>query len=153
MSAEKFVISQRLKWVTDAFVEKFMNLKRRKARGVDWKTEYTALLGSQLVQEFGDRLDQVVPQCSVFLCALLFEDHIVLGKQQAAVLLTALESGDLSPILDKLAVLLQFARDNPTSANKSWPTLLKSQAFFENVASYLRGRAGAQGSGATLIAP
>jgi hypothetical protein len=153
MSAEKFVTAQRLKWVTDAFVEKFMNLKRRKARGVDWKTEYTALLGAELVKEFGDRLDQVVPQCSVFLCALLFEDHIVLRKEEPAVLLTALESPDLSSIIDKLTVLLQFARDNPTSANKSWPTLLKSQPFFENVASYLRGRAGAQGSGATSVVP
>jgi hypothetical protein len=49
-----------------------------------------------------------------------------------------------------LNVILQFARDNPTSANKSWPTLLKSQAFFENVASYLRGRADAESVGATL---
>ncbi len=41
MSAEKFVVAQRRKWVTDEFVERFMNLKRRKARGVDWVSEYT----------------------------------------------------------------------------------------------------------------
>jgi AIPR protein len=146
MSAEKFVVAQRLKWVTDGFVERFMNLKRRKARGVDWVSEYTELLGPKLVHEFGDRLDQVVPQCSVFLCALLFEDHIVLRNEQSSTLLTALEAGDLSAIYDKLAVILQFARDNPTSANKSWPTLLKSQPFFENVASYLHGRVGPRNS-------
>jgi hypothetical protein len=61
-------------------------------------------------------------------------------------LFASLEAGDFSAIRDKLAVILQFARDNPTSANKSWPTLLKSQPFFENVASYLRGRAGARNS-------
>ena len=142
MTAEKFMIAQRLKWVTDAFVEKFMNLKRRKARGVDWVSEYKALLGEELVKEFGDRLDQVVPQCSVFLCALLFEDHIVLRKEQPNAVLTALAAGDMTPIRDKLNVILEFARDNPGSANKSWPTLLKSQPFFENVASFLRGRAG-----------
>jgi hypothetical protein len=59
MSAEKFVVAQRLKWVTDKFVERFINLKRRKACGVDWVSEYTELLGPELVQEFGDRLDQV----------------------------------------------------------------------------------------------
>jgi AIPR protein len=146
MSAERFVIAQRLKWVTDRFVEKFMNLKRRKARGADWVSEYIELLGSDLVHEFEDRLDQVVPQCSVFLCALIFEDHIVLRKEQSATLLTTLETGDFSAIYDKLTVILQFARDNPTSANKSWPTLLKSQPFFENVASYLRGRLGLRNS-------
>jgi hypothetical protein len=146
MSAEKFVVAQRLKWITDEFVERFMNLKRRKARGADWVSEYTELLGPELVHEFGDRLDQVVPQCSVFLCALLFEDHIVLRKEQPATLLAALGADNFVAIYDKLTVILQFARDNPTSANKSWPTLLKSQPFFENVASYLRGRAGQQNS-------
>jgi AIPR protein len=142
MSAEKFVTAQRLKWATDAFVEKFMNLKRRKARGVDWKHEYSALMGAELVEAFGDRLDQVVPQCSVFLCALLFEDHVVLRGENPTDLIASLEGGDIAAIKDKLRVILEFARDNPSSANKSWPTLLKGQAFFENVASYLRGRAG-----------
>jgi Collagen triple helix repeat (20 copies) len=97
----------------------------------DWVSEYAELLGSEIVQEFGDRLDQVIPQCAVFLCALLFEDHIKVRSEQPAMLLDPLEAGDFSMIYDKLTVISQFARDNPTSANKSWPTLLKSQTFFE----------------------
>ena len=76
------------------------------------------------------------------LSTLELKDHIVLRNEQPSTLLATLEAGDFSAIYDRLAVILQFARDNPTAVNKSWPTLLKSQPFFENVASYLRGRVG-----------
>jgi hypothetical protein len=47
---------------------------------------------------------------------------------------------NIEPMLNKLHLVIKFAKANPQIANKSWPTLLKSQSFFENVVSFLQGQ-------------
>ena len=44
-------------------------------------------------------------------------------------------------ILNELLVHLIDIAKNDQGASKSWPTLLKSQPFFERVATFLKGRA------------
>lgn len=146
LSAEKVILAHRLKSHVDSFVTAFMYLKRRKSRLLDWRLEYSNLLGSKLVKQFGDQLDQVIPQSSIFLCAFLFEDFVTLRDgdkpRSTEKLIMQLETKGWGPLQTELLRLLTFAKDNPAIANKSWPTLLKSQAFFENVASYIKGLQG-----------
>lgn len=138
LSAEKYIQAQRLAWLVEAFVKQFMTRKRRKDRVADWKAEYKAVLGEKLVKGHSDVLDQVVPQCAVFLSALLFEERIRLRRKDIEDLLKTLDSGDFSILQRDLDALIRYAKTD-TKLSKSWPTLLKSQAFFDNVASYLKG--------------
>lgn len=138
LSAEKYIQAQRLAWLVEGFVKQFMTRKRRKDRVADWKAEYKVVLGDTLVEDHNDVLDQVVPQCAVFLSALLFEEWVRLRRKDIVGLLKNLDAGDLSIVQRNLASLIRYAKSD-TKLSKSWPTLLKSQAFFDNVASYLKG--------------
>ncbi|MBA2670871.1 MAG: AIPR family protein, partial [Gemmatimonadetes bacterium] len=62
ISAERFIAAHRLRRAADSFVGKFMILKRRKSRVADWRAEYKALLGDDIVGQHGATLDQAVPQ-------------------------------------------------------------------------------------------
>jgi hypothetical protein len=142
ITAEKMIAAFRLKRVTDRFVSNFLSLKRRKERNTldDWRKEYKALLGQTLVDDFADTLDQAIPQSAVFLSALVFEEHVRLKSEPFSSLLSQLESGDLGPLQQGLFTILTFSKNNEGSANKSWPTLLKSQSLFENVSSFRKGQ-------------
>lgn len=139
LSAEKFLLAHQIKQHVDDFVKQFMTRKRRKAKVENWNEDYRELLGKDLMEEHADVVDQVVPQSSIFLCAILFEERVRILEETPEDLLEELDD-DVIPILDKLRLIIEFAKANPQIANKSWPTLLKSQAFFENVVSYLRGQ-------------
>jgi hypothetical protein len=141
ISAENVVAAHRLRRAADEFVEKFMVLKRRKGRMAEPEAEYRGLLGAEIVDRFGGALDQVIPQSAVFLCALLFEDHVRHRGDNLESLLAELEAGSTEPLRAALQAILTFARLNPASSNKSWPTLMKSQSFFEQVASFRQGQA------------
>lgn len=139
LSAEKFILAHQIKQHVDDFVKQFMTRKRRKARVENWYEDYKELLGEDLMRKHRDLIDQVVPQSSIFLCAILFEEQVKILNQPPEDLLKQLENG-INPLLSKLDLVIEFAKSNPQIANKSWPTLLKSQGFFENVVSYLRGK-------------
>lgn len=145
LTAERFLIAQKLKWQIDDFVKEFNKRKHRKDRMGDWQKDYMELLSESLVTKHGDVLDQVIPQSSVFLCGILFEEQVVLlGKDPDDVLRT-LKKGHTEFIPVKLELLIDFAKQNPKLADKSWPTLLKSQTFFDHFASYLKGRSATGG--------
>ena len=139
LSAENFVLAQQIKWHVDDFVKQFMNRKRRKARVENWYEDYEELLGENLMRKHKDVIDQVVPQSSIFLSAILFEERVRILDESPQDLLDELAQS-VQPMLDKLNSIIEYARENPQIANKSWPTLLKSQPFFENVVSYLKGK-------------
>lgn len=139
LSAENFVLAQQIKWHVDDFVKQFMNRKRRKARVENWYEDYEELLGENLMRKHKDVIDQVVPQSSIFLSAILFEERVRILDESPQDLLDELAQS-VQPMLDKLNSIIEYARENPQVANKSWPTLLKSQPFFENVVSYLKGK-------------
>ncbi len=69
ISAERFINAYRLYRKVSTFVDNFKILKRKQARGGDWKKEYEALLGSALVNDYELDIDQVIPQSVIFLCA------------------------------------------------------------------------------------
>lgn len=142
LSAEKFVVAQQIKWLVDDFVKQFMTRKRRKARVENWYEDYKDLLGENLMKDHSDVIDQVVPQSSIFLCAILFEEQVRILQVAPEDLEEQLKVS-IEPMLDKLYMVIGFAKANPQIANKSWPTLLKSQPFFENVVSYLKGQVSA----------
>jgi hypothetical protein len=139
LTAEHFVIAQRIKWCIDDYVTEFMPLKRRKDRVEDWRSEYTGLLGTELVDRYADIMDQVIPQCAVFLSAIVFDEQVKILGRNPGELADQLEGGDKTLLNSAILRISQFAADNPAAADKSWPTLLKSQAFFDNVVSFIRG--------------
>jgi hypothetical protein len=53
-------------------------------------------------------------------------------------LLAQLESKDYTILNTKIEQLIDFVKEKEKEA-KSWPTLLKSQALFDNFSSFLRG--------------
>jgi hypothetical protein len=138
LSAENFVSAHRLSAAVDGFIRQFMTRKRRKDRVGDWKADYATVLGPTVVTEFGDLVDQVVPQSAVFLSALTFEEWVRLRGRPLIELLEAVEKGDLETLQSLLLVILRYAKGQSSLAS-SWPTLLKSQQFFDNVAAYLKG--------------
>lgn len=141
VTAEKFVVAQQIKWHVDAFVGQFMTRKRRKGRVSSWVNDYKDLLGSSLVEKWEDRLDQVIPQSAIFLCAILFEDYVRIKKGKAEALVEALGSNGNTLVQDTLGVIIEVGITHSDAQGKSWPTLLKSQSFFELVSAFLKGRA------------
>jgi len=140
LTAEKLLLSQQLKWHVDEYIKQFMTLKRRKDRVSDWKADYKTLLGNELVDKHHDVLDQVIPQSGIFLCAIVFEEHVVLKNGDPQTVIDEISTNGFSVVNEAIQLIIQFAKHNPSIANRSWPTLLKSQAFFQNFATYLQGR-------------
>lgn len=138
LSAESFLSAYRLAVSVEGMVRQFMTRKRRKDRVTDWKADYMSLLGEEIVSRFADVVDQVVPQSAVFLSALAFEEWVRLRNRSMEDLVGVLESLDYALLQRLLLTILRYANSQPT-LGKSWPTLLKSQQFFDGVASYLKG--------------
>jgi hypothetical protein len=139
LSAQKFIAAYRLKRRIDGFVEEFVRSKRRKAKADNWEEEYVHLLGQELFSRYGDIIDQVVPQCAVFISSLLFWKYTTLEKRSIDDLMADLERDD-RVIASALHSMIEFAKNHPKNASKSWPTLLKSQSFFNNVMAYEMGK-------------
>ena len=139
ITAEKFALSWKLASVVDEFVRQFMTRKRRADKVADWSKDYAELLGADLVNRHSDVLNQVIPQSAVFLTALVFDDQIVTKGRQVDDVIAEIRARP--DILNELLVHLIDIAKNDQGASKSWPTLLKSQPFFERVATFLKGRA------------
>jgi hypothetical protein len=139
LTAEKFLYASKIKNFVDDYVKTFGAIKRRRSRADNWQEEYSRFLSEPLFSEYGDLVDQVVPQCAVFLTATLFEKYSRIQRKDVTELLSDLENRPQEIINETLSSVFRFARLNPGDANKSWPTLLKSQSFFIAVCSYLLG--------------
>jgi hypothetical protein len=139
LTAEKFVAAHRLAQCVNEYVRQFMTRKRRKERVGDWQTDYKELLGSRLVEAHGSVVDQVIPQSALFLTAMVFDLRVTIQGRAVEDVIQELESRN--EILNALIFdAIGVAQDDP-GLSKSWPTLLKSQPFFDKVASFQRGRA------------
>ena len=139
MTAEKIIIAHQLKAYVDAFVKRFNTKKRRRDRVEDWKQDYAEVLGSRLMGSFPDDIDQVMPQCSVFLCGTIFKDYRDFQGWDPAGLPSRLDESGEAIIREHLFYILTYARKNKSRAEKSWPVLLKSNTFFTRVADYIQG--------------
>ena len=84
-------------------------------------------------------VDQVVPQSAIFLTAAVFEYRIGMQRDQIGELVGELARGDFD-LLNRLIEQTIGVAATDDSFSKSWPTLLKSQAFYEKFMAYIKGR-------------
>lgn len=138
ISAENFILSYRALRATDKFVGKFLALKRKKSRMEDWRKDYSDLFSKSFVDRYGDILDQVVPQSAVFITGLIHKVNQSLGGATYKDLVERMETED-SVVVEHLLWILDCRTFQNHDQGKSWPTLLKSQTFFDNVVSYAAG--------------
>jgi hypothetical protein len=139
LTAEKFVAAHRLAQCVNEYVKQFMTRKRRKDKFGDWRKEYKELLGDKLVDAYGWLVDQVIPQSALFLTALVFDLRVMSQGRDVDALIKELEAGN--EVLNNLIFDVIVVTKDDINLAKSWPTLLKSQPFFDRVASFERGRA------------
>jgi len=154
LTAERFVYAHRIARAVDDYVRHFMTRKRRKERTDDWKADYATLLSEGLVSRHSALVDQVVPQSAIFLTAAVFDLCIGMRERPIADVIEELERPDFTALNELLDQTISFAAKDD-SFSKSWPTLLKSQAFFEKFMAYMKGRESAATSAATaaVLAP
>ena len=143
MTAEKIIIAWEIKVFVDDFVKKFSSIRRRLQASDDLAAAYEPILGKSLAEESKESIHQVLPQSSLFLCGLLYKDSVDFLGVGASDIPGALARNGQEIIQDLLRHILNYAKKNKDKANKSWPVLLKSNAFFTYVCAYLQGvRAG-----------
>jgi hypothetical protein len=141
LTAERVILANRMASLVGDYVRQFMARKRRKGRVQDWRVDYSSLLGSSLVDKYGSQLDQVLPQSAMFLTAIVFDEWIAIHGRPIDELLAKLEGGDYSILNEMIELILDDKARQAEGGARSWPTLLKSQPYFEGIAKYLRGRA------------
>src|SRR5437867_1204363 len=112
LTAESFVAAHRLAACVDDFIRQFMTRKRRRNRVEDWKADYSSVLGPSVIDQFGEVVDQVVPQSAIFLSALAFEEWVRLRDRAIADLVVGLE-GDPTLLQRLLLVILRYGTDQP----------------------------------------
>ena len=106
-----------------------MGKKRRRERSLDWKQEYKALVGERLVDKHSDVIDQVIPQCAVFMTAVLFHDEVFVRKEPLASLLSQTDQEIFARINQHLEYIIDQVKADERQQS-AWPTLMKSQSFF-----------------------
>ena len=132
LTANQILVAHKIKDAVDDFIKRFAAKKRRKERVVDWQEDYRTLLGSEIVDEFSDSIDQMVPQSGVFLCGTIFQEwKIAVERDPKSTIEEFLGTGD-GPVLLSVLRILRYAKINRQIANKGWPSLLKSKSFFDN---------------------
>lgn len=159
LTAEKFAIAHETKQAVDSFVKFLLGCKKRKDKSNDL-SEYRDVFGDSITEKFGDQIDQVIRQSAIFLCGSVFKDYVegqprteagaqgaVAGKRRVTIeqpVPTDLPAFLLSQagkalMAEHLGHLLEYAHQHPKKFNKSWPNLLKSSAFFNEVVAHILG--------------
>ena len=78
-------------------------------------------------------------QCSLFLCGTIFKDLVDLQGKDPSSIPEFLSKDGSQLIQTHLLYILDYAKGNKDKADKSWPTLLKSNLFFNYIMAYLAG--------------
>lgn len=139
LTAEKMIIAYQIKSFVDDFVRRFGSVRRKLQASDDIIGSYQPLLGPDIAENFKDVIHQVLPQCALFLCGTLFKDLSEFQKHPPTEIPGLLQSGGDELIREHLLHILRYAKNNKSKADKSWPVLLKSNAFFNYVCAYLGG--------------
>jgi len=129
MTAEKLVAAQRLARAIGRHVKQFASIKRRKDKLEDRAERYSTLLGEQMVGSFGTDIEEMIPQSAVFLTALVFAQEVRIRGRGIDDVIEEIDGGNAAVINDMLYSILSFQQGDDRWS-KAWPTLLKSQAFF-----------------------
>jgi len=121
--------------LVSAEVDRFKRVKRKRySDEAERKTAYVTEIGTFVDPVFSE-LDLAVPQISIFGMALLFEKNKALDRGE---LTEFVAKAVVDPIpIWKCFVELIAARAS-IGADKSWPTLLKSGAFYRDAVAHLK---------------
>jgi hypothetical protein len=106
---------------------------------------YEPLLGKE-VGGYKGQIHQVLPQCSLFLCGTIYKDLVDFQKKDSSEIPKVLQKEGGTLIQTHLLNILNYAQNNKTRADKSWPVLLKSNAFFNYMCAYMEGIHSGNGS-------
>jgi hypothetical protein len=139
MTAEKMIIAHEIKTFVDDFVRKFSSIRRKLQASDDIVAAYEPLLGQEVAHGYKDVIHQVLPQCSLFLCGTIYKDLVDFQKKDPSEIPKLLQTEGYALIQAYLLNILNYAKSNKSKADKSWPVLLKSNAFFNYVCAYLEG--------------
>lgn len=152
MTAEKMIIAHEIKKYVDDVVRKFSSIRRKLQASDDIVAAYEPLLGSEVASRYKDMLHQVLPQCSLFLCGTIYKDLVEFQKKNPSEIPAFLQKDGRALIQEHLLNILNYAKGNKSKADKSWPVLLKSNAFFGHITAYFEGirSASAPATGKTL---
>ena len=139
LTAEKMIIAHEIKTFVDDFVRRFSSIRRKLQASDNIVAAYEPLLGKEVAEGYKDVLHQVLPQCSLFLCGTIYQDLVVFQKKDPTEIPALLQTNGSSLVQEHLLHILNYARNNTSKADKSWPTLLKSNTFFGYITAYLGG--------------
>ena len=78
-------------------------------------------------------------QCSLFLCGTLFKDIVDFQGEDPSRIPALLEKTGSALVQEHLCHIIDYAKSNQDKADRSWPVLLKSNAFFTYITAYLAG--------------
>ena len=137
MTAEKIIVAHEIKAFVDDFVRRFGKARRKLREGDDVSLAYAPIVGSTLA-EYPD-IHQVIPQCSLFICGTLYKDLVGFQGNPFSSIPGILSCRGDELVREHLHVVVDFAKNNKDKADRSWPTLLKSNAFFGFITAYLEG--------------
>jgi hypothetical protein len=146
MTAEKMVIAHEIKTFVDDFVRRFASIRRKLQASDDIVAAYQPLLGQEVANGYKDQIHQVLPQCSLFLCGTLYKDLVDFQKKDPSEIPKLLQQEGNALIRTHLLNILNYAKNNKNRADKSWPVLLKSNAFFNYTCAYMEGIRSGNGS-------
>lgn len=143
MTADKIVIAHQLKEYTDDFIRKVNRIKAQSSQPLI--EIYRAILGDAIADRHSDKVHQVLPQCAIFLCGTIFRDITILQGPGYSCIPSTLEKRGETIICEHLLHIMDYAKNNPDKADRSWPVLLKSNPFFLLVMAYIQGIRSASG--------
>ena len=92
-----------------------------------------------MAEEHSDVIHQVMPQCSLFICGTIFKDLVELQGNGPPSIPGILQDRGIEIVREHLSRIVVYAKKNKNKADRSWPVLLKSNAFFGHVTAYLTG--------------
>lgn len=135
LTAEKFRDAYRLSRLVSDQVDQFKRIKRKRYSDVtERKSAYIKEFGALAGTVFQD-LDLAIPQISIFGMALLFEKNKVSGGDSLKEFIDKASSD--STEIWRCFIELISAR-SALGIEQSWPTLLKSGAFYRDAVAHLR---------------
>jgi hypothetical protein len=130
MTAEKMIIAHEIKRFVDDFLRTFATIRRKAQASDNLQVAYEPVLGVELAAQHNDVIHQVMAQCSLFLCGTIFKDLADLQKKAPSSIPKFLKEDGAALIREHLRYIIDYANSNKGKADRSWPVLLKSNAFF-----------------------
>ena len=139
MTAEKMIVAHKIKTCVEEFVRRFSAIRRTAQASELLQKAYEPVLGETLAKRHSENIHQVVAQCSLFLCGTIYRDLVEIQQRDPGDVPAILQQQGSEIIQEHLLHIIDFAKQNKDKADRSWPVLLKNNAFFMYVTAYLAG--------------